>query len=86
MRSKLSSGNDFLMGYHNGRNSLVFCVSDTTALSTASMRARILNEITEYGYCVIYLCIRHFKTAKNLLNKILLPRQEVQSILYSTKK
>jgi hypothetical protein len=83
--SKLASGNDFLMEYHNGRNSFVSCVSDT-ALSTASMRARILNEITEYGYYVIYLWIRHFKTAKNLLNKILRPRQDVQSILYSTEK
>jgi hypothetical protein len=83
--SKLASGNDFWMGYHNGRNSLVSSVSDT-ALSTASMQARILNEITEYGYYVIYLCIRHLKTAKNLLNKILRPCQEVQSILYSTEK
>ncbi len=85
MSSKLASGNNFLMGYHNGRNSLVSCVSDT-ALSTASMRARILNEITEYVYYVIYLWIWHLKTAKNLLNKILRPRQDVQSILYSTEK
>ncbi len=74
MSSKLASWNDFLTGYHNGRNSLVSCVSDT-ALSTASMRAQILNEITEYGFYVINLCIRHLKTAKNLLNKILRPRQ-----------
>jgi hypothetical protein len=53
--SKLASGNDFLMGYHNGRNSHVLCVSNT-ALSAASMRARILKEITEYGsYVYIYV-------------------------------
>ena len=37
--SKLANRNDFLMGYHNGRNSHVSCVSDT-ALSAASMRAQ----------------------------------------------
>ncbi len=45
---KLASVNNFLMGYLNGRNSHVSCVSDT-ALSTARMRACILKEITEYG-------------------------------------
>ena len=73
------------MGYHNGRNSLNSCLSDT-AFCAASMQARILNEITECGYHVIYLCIRHLKTAKNLQNEILPPRQEVQSILYCTEK
>ncbi len=60
MSLKLASGNDFLMGYHNGRNSHVLCVSDTT-LSTASMRARISKEITEYGYYVISM----YKAFKN---------------------
>ena len=39
------------MGYLNGRNSHVSCVSDT-AFSTAFMRAQILKEITEGGYDV----------------------------------
>jgi hypothetical protein len=49
--SKFARGNDFLMGYHNCRNSYDFCVSDT-ALSIAIMGAWILKEITEYGYYV----------------------------------
>jgi hypothetical protein len=49
--SKLASGNDFLMGCRNGRNSHVSCVSDN-ALSAASMRAWILKEVTEDGFNV----------------------------------
>jgi hypothetical protein len=36
-------------GCRNGHNSHVLCLSDTT-LSAASMRARIMKEITEDGY------------------------------------
>jgi hypothetical protein len=82
--SKLASGNDFLMGCRNGRNSHVLCVSDTT-LSAASMRARILKEITEDGYMFISM-YETFKNRKNLLNKILWTRQEVQSLLDYTEK
>jgi hypothetical protein len=53
-----------------GRNSHVSCVSDT-ALSTASMRARILKEITEYGY---YVFVYVFKNREKTSNKILRPR------------
>ena len=37
-------------------------------------------------FLCLYLCIRHLKTARDLLNKILPPRQEVQSILNCTEK
>ena len=48
------------MRYHNGRNLHVSCVSDT-ALIAASMRARIVIEITEGGYNVLF----YVKTFRN---------------------
>jgi hypothetical protein len=52
----------------------------------ASTRARIFIEINGILFLCLNLCIRHLETATKLLNKILQPRQDVQSILGRTEK
>ena len=81
---KLASGNNFLMGYHNGLNSHVSFVSDT-ALSAASSGLRFKKKKLKTVIMLISM-YETFKNREKLINKILQPRQEVQSILYCTEK